>query len=123
MLEEIEHLTDQLLKYNQLFMKYYQEGREKGVNYDFHDVIKPFSDQVRSINGEWKKGMKNWLALSNHKHLHLKRIDTTSEHIEQLSIQAFFPETSRTRFLNAHRTVEFFLQEVLKEVKKEKRDA
>ena len=118
MLEEIFHLTEKLLNYNQLFMKYYQEGRNTGIEYEFNDVIKPFSDEVKGINDEWKKEMKRWLTVTDHKNLHLKQIDTTSEHIEQLSIQAFFPETSRTRFLNAHRTVDYFLQEVIKELKK-----
>ena len=62
--------------------------------------------------------MRKWLSETNHKHLHLKQIDMTAEHIEQLSIQSFFPKTSKTRFLNANRTVEFFLLEVLKEVGK-----
>lgn len=118
MSEEIIQLTEKLLAYNGLFMKYFQEGRETGTKYDFHGVIKPFANEVKEINDLWKRAMKKWLSETNHKHLHLKQIDTTSEHIEQLSIQAFFPETSKTRFLNFNRTVEYFLLEILKEVKK-----
>jgi len=118
MSEEILYLTEKLLYYNRLFLKYYQEGRETGIKHDFHEVIKPFANEVKEINDKWEKAMKKWLSLSNHKHLHLKQINTTSEHIEQLSIQAFFSETSRTRFLNSQRTVEYFLQEVVKVIKK-----
>jgi hypothetical protein len=118
MSEEIVQLTEKLLAYNGLFMKYYQEGRETGVKHDFHKKIKPFANEVKEINDQWKRVMKKWLSETSHKHLHLKQIDTTSEHIDQLSIQSFFPETSKTRFLNANRTVEFFLLEILKEVKK-----
>lgn len=118
MSEEIIHLTEKLLEYNRLFMKYYEEGRDTGIKYDFHEVIKPFANDVKLLNDEWKRVMRKWLSETTHKHLHLKQIDTTSEHIEQLSIQSFFPETSKTRFLNANRTVEFFLLEILKEVKK-----
>jgi hypothetical protein len=117
MSEEIIQLTEKLLNYNRLFMKYYQEGREKGVKHDFHEVIKPFANEVKEVNDQWKQVMKKWLSETNHKHLHLKQVDTTSDHIEQLSIQSFFPETSKTRFLNANRTVEYFLIEILKEVK------
>ncbi|MEH7075170.1 YppE family protein [Neobacillus drentensis] len=117
MSKEIIQLTEKLLVFNKLCMKYYQEGRETGTKHDFHKVIKPFANEVKDINEQWKPAMKNWLSNTNHKHLHVKQIDTTSEHIEQLSIQAFFPETSKTRFFNANRTVEYFLLEILKELK------
>jgi hypothetical protein len=117
MSEEIIPLTEKLLYYNGLFMKYYQEGRETGIKYDFHEVVKPFANEVKDINDQWKRVMKKWLSETDYKHLHLKQVDTTAEHIEQLSIQSFFPETSKTRFLNANRTVEYFLLEILKVVK------
>ncbi|MEH7303485.1 DUF1798 family protein [Neobacillus drentensis] len=117
MSEEIIQLTEKLLAFNGLFMKFYQEGREAGIKHDFHEVIKPFANEVKGINDQWKQAMKKWLSAADLKHLHLKQIDTTSDHIDQLSIQAFFPETSKTRFINSHRTVEYFLQEILKELK------
>ncbi|MBO0958193.1 DUF1798 family protein [Neobacillus sp. MM2021_6] len=117
MAEEILNLTEKLLQYNHLFIKYYQDGRETGITHDFENVIKPFVDEVSIITNQWKNAMKKWLSGSNHKHLHLKQIDTTAEHIEQLSVQAFFPKTSKSRFLNSGRTVEYFLLEVIKEVK------
>ncbi|MEH6908456.1 DUF1798 family protein [Neobacillus drentensis] len=116
--DEIVQLTEKLLAYNGLFMKYFQEGRETGVKPDFHEVIKPFANEVKEITEQWNRAMKKWLSETNHKHLHLKQIETTSDHINQLSIQSFFPETSKTRFLNTNRTVDYFLLEILKEVKK-----
>ncbi|WHX99060.1 DUF1798 family protein [Neobacillus sp. DY30] len=118
MSEQILQLTKRLLNYNHLFMKYYEEAREKGTSYDFHEVIKPFADEVKQAAQEWGALMKSWLINNPQKHLHLKQIDTTLDHIDQLSIQAFFPKTSRSRFLNANRTVEFFLGEIVKELEK-----
>jgi hypothetical protein len=117
MSDEIVQLTEKLLAYNDLFMKYYQEGRQTGIKPDFHEVIKPFANEVKEINEQWNRAMKIWLSKTSLKHLHLKQIDSTSDHIDQLSIQSFFPETSKTRFLNTNRTVEYFLLEILKEVK------
>ncbi|MEH7176641.1 DUF1798 family protein [Neobacillus vireti] len=116
MSEEILQLTKKLLHYNQLALKYYEEAREEATEHDFHQVVKPFANTVKELTVEWSALMKNWLAVSPQKHIHLKQIDSTSEHMEQLSIQAFFPKTSRSRFLNANRTVEFFLLEVIKEL-------
>ncbi|MDQ1001760.1 hypothetical protein QFZ28_002160 [Neobacillus niacini] len=118
MSEEILDLTKKLLNFNHLFIKYYEEAREKGTSYDFHEVIKPFADEVKKVAQAWGTEMKNWLVKNPQKHLHLKQIDTTLDHIDQLSIQAFFPKTSRSRFLNANRTVEFFLLEIVKELEK-----
>jgi hypothetical protein len=115
--EEIIQLTEKLLFFNRTFLKNFQVARETGSNQDFQEVIKPFANEVKEVNDQWKDLMKRWLSERNYKHLHLKQIDTTFEHIEQLSIQSFFPKTSRARFLNSNRTVEFFLIEVLKELK------
>jgi hypothetical protein len=116
MSEEIFQLTKKLLHYNCSFLKYFEEVREKGTTHDFHEVILPFANEVKSTSQEWSTLMKNWLKNSPQKHLHLKQIDTTLDHIEQLSIQAFFPKTSKSRFLNANRTVEFFLLEIIREL-------
>lgn len=118
MSEEILDLTKRLLNYNHLFIKHFEEAREKESSHDFHEVIKPFADEVKKVAQEWSTLMRKWLLNSQKKHLHQKQIDTTLEHIEQLSIQAFFPKTSRSRFLNANRTVEYFLLEVVKELDK-----
>jgi hypothetical protein len=116
--EEILQLSEKLLHFNETFLKTYIESREKGSTHDFQEDIKPFVNDVKKINLDWNKKTKEWLAKKDFKHLHMRQIDTTSDHIDQISIQCFFPETSRSRFLNAQRTVEYFLLELIKELKK-----
>ncbi|SDL93609.1 DUF1798 family protein [Bacillus sp. OK048] len=118
MSEKILELTKKLIDFNQLCLKYYEEARETGITLDFNEVIKPFANEVKVVGVEWNVTMKDWLKKNPQKHIHPKQIDTTLEHIEQLSIQAFFPKTSRSRFLNTNRTVEYFLVEIVKELKK-----
>jgi len=121
MSDEILELTEKLLHYNELFLKNYRKGRETGITHDFYNEIKPFADEVKEINDKWNRAMKKWLPTANTLHLHLTQIDTTSAHIDQISVQSFFPETSKSRFLNMQRSVEFVLAEVIKEVKNRKR--
>ncbi|MFD0827829.1 DUF1798 family protein [Neobacillus sp. M.A.Huq-85] len=116
--ERHKELTQKLLQNNQLFLKYYQEVRKTGIKQDFHQVVKPFADEVKVVTDEWKELMKKWLKENSRKHIHEKQIDLTAEHISDLSIQAFFPETSRTRFTNTNRTVEYFLTGLLLELEK-----
>lgn len=120
---KVHELTERLFTYNREFLKLYQEARDSREKKDFNLVIKPFVNEVKLVNDEWKASMKNWLSDYSPKHIHLKQIDSISEQIEQISVQAFFPETSKTRFLNVQKTIEFFLGEVLKELEKERRDA
>lgn len=120
---KIYQLTERLLKYNQQFLLFYQQARETQEKKDFNLTIKPFVDEVKQVKDEWKAEMNSWLHNSSPKHIHLKQIDSISDQIEQISVQAFFPETSKSRFLNTQRTIEYFLTEVIKELGKETRDA
>ncbi|GHH98222.1 DUF1798 family protein [Neobacillus kokaensis] len=119
----INELTEKLLEYNALFLKYYQQARETGEKKDFHHIIKPFVDEVESVKKEWKLLMKKRLSNSRHTHIYEKQVETTADHISTLAIQCFFAESSKTRFLNSQRTVEYVLREVLKEIKDMKKDA
>ncbi|OIK17090.1 hypothetical protein BIV60_00765 [Bacillus sp. MUM 116] len=118
MKEQLSKLTLKLLHYNQICLNHYQNVRETGIKQDFYQVIKPFADEVKAASGEWKKLTKNWLRENERKHIHEKQIDLTAEHLSDLSIQAFFPETSRTRLTNTNRTVEYFLTAIVKELGK-----
>jgi hypothetical protein len=116
MTEEIAHITKKLLDFNRLCLEYYEKARETGVSEDFNNVVKPFANEVKLTTAKWSVEMQKWLKQSPQKHIHMKQIETTSDHLEQISIQAFFPKTSRTRFINANRTVEFFLLEIINEL-------
>ncbi|WP_042457748.1 DUF1798 family protein [Neobacillus dielmonensis] len=114
--EQLLNLTEELLTYNQLCLKYFQEVRETQKEQDFYQVVKPFADKVKSVKDEWQVMMKDWVEKKSPKHIHRNQIETISDHIERNSIQAFFPGTSKALFLNANRTIKYFLEEVIKEI-------
>ena len=118
MQKQLVYLTEQLYEYNQKFLVYYNEIRETKEQKPFFEFVKPFADEVAKLNDDWKTLMKAWLNENETSHIHFHQLESVSEHIERLSIQAFFPETSRSRFLNAQRTVEFFLTETINQLKK-----
>ncbi|MCD4840372.1 YppE family protein [Neobacillus sedimentimangrovi] len=123
MQEELYNKTEKLIMYHKIYMENFHEVKETGDKKDFYEIIKPFVDEVKAVNDEWNMLMKKWLSEASPKTIHLKQIDTISSYIEQLSIQSFFSETSKKRFLDMYRTVEYFLLEVKKELQKMKRDA
>lgn len=118
MQEQLIQLTEQLADFNQRFLNYYNEAREKREQKPFYEFVKPFATEVAKVNECWNSLLKAWLRENQANHLNQHQADSVSEHIERLSIQAFYPETSRSRFLNAHRTVDYFLNEVLNHIKK-----
>lgn len=116
--EEIVQLTEELLNYNRLFLHYFEEARLQTERKDFYQVVKPFADEVKKVMDDWSMYLLKWLKTSNSKHLNINQVTSTCGLIEQLSVQAFYPETSKSRFLNSQRAIEYFLSEVVKEVKK-----
>lgn len=118
MVKQITLLTEQLFEYNCLFLKLYKETREKQEQKDFYTIVKPFADEVKIVNDNWSKYLKEWLKGNSKQHLHIQQVDSIYEHIERLSIQAFYPKTSKSKFLNSQRTVDYFLSELLIELKK-----
>jgi len=123
MSEKLYNQTEMLLQYNHRFLQIYENARNTGEKKDFHKEIKLFVDEVKKENIEWNKLIKSWLAENTPKYIHFQQIDNISEQIEQQSIQAFFPETSKSRFLNTNRTIAYFLENVLKELQFKERDA
>ncbi|MGG5253833.1 DUF1798 family protein [Neobacillus sp. SM06] len=118
MQEQLVYLTKQLYEYNQKFLVYYNEVRGTKEQKPFFEFVKPFADEVAKVTGDWKTLMKAWLIENETSHIHLHQLESVSEHLERLAIQAFFPETRRSRFLNAQRTVEYFLTETINQLKK-----
>lgn len=121
MCERIVALAEKLLQYNRLFLNYYKEVRQEQKAKDFYQTVKPFADEVKSVNDAWKIDMTLWLKENSPKRLNMNQVNSTSDQIEQLSVQAFFPQTSKSRFLNTQRTIEFFLTEVLLELSQKKK--
>ncbi|WML45073.1 DUF1798 family protein [Neobacillus sp. PS3-40] len=116
--KQIILLTEKLLHYNELFLQYFEAGREELMKIDFHEVVKPFANEVKAINDEWRILLKRWITENSPNHFKSSQVDSTYEQIEGLSIQAFFPETSKTRFLNSNRTIDYFLTGIMKELTK-----
>lgn len=79
---------------------------EKG---DFFTQVKPFADEVKEVVDHWRKESAAWIKENRPKNLHATQIESAAEQMEMISVQAFFPETSRTRFINYLQSVRYVL--------------
>lgn len=97
---ELINLTKRLLNYTFSISERYVRTRDLQESGDFYKEVKPFADEVKLINDQWKSEAVQWITLNRPKNLFVQQIESTHENIETVSIQAFYPETSKTRFTN-----------------------
>lgn len=111
--DHLYSLTQQQLNYTDHFLKTFEKVKLSKVKGDFFSEVKPFADEVKEVNERWRHLAITWIKETRPKHLHEKQIESTYEQIELLSIQAFYPDTSRTRFINYLQSVRFILKSLI----------
>lgn len=116
---ELLQLTQKLLSYTDTLSLKYIEVRETGKSGDFFGEVKPFADEVKEVNDAWKNKAYEWIKETGPKNLYAQQIDSAYEHIETVSVQAFFPNTSRSRFNDVMASAKFILNSVILEIKGE----
>jgi hypothetical protein len=112
----LEELTKQLLDYNKVFVQTFEQTREKNEDGDFYSEVKPFADKVKIINDQWKEAALKEAVFLGRNGIASRQIELAHEHIEKLSIQAFFVKTSRYTFINSSRTVDYTLSTVIEKI-------
>lgn len=113
MLERLESLTGKLIEYNRQFNEIFEKTREKNADGDFFQEVKPFADGVKKTCDEWKAEAYRQAQFLKEAGIGHRQIESACEHIEKLSIQAFFVKTSRYTFVNSSRTVEYTLNALM----------
>ncbi|MBP3040021.1 YppE family protein [Bacillaceae bacterium Marseille-Q3522] len=110
---KLQKLTNELISYVEVSLERYQVAKEKQEQPDFYHEVKPFADKVKLINDEWQELAKSWLQNARQKHIFTQQIDSAHDQLETISIQCFYPQTSKRNFLNLARSVQFVLDNVL----------
>ena len=117
--KELLQLTKKLLSYVDTLSLKYMKVRETGESGDFFGEVKPFADAVKEVNDEWKREAYEWIKVRGPKNLYNQQIDSAYDHIETISVQAFFPNTSRSRFNDVVASAKFILTSVINEIEGE----
>jgi hypothetical protein len=120
--DELFQITKKLLSFNHDLLQKFEDTKESGVAGDFYQEIKPFSEQLNESLKVWSEGAKLWIRNCRPKNLHVNQIESVMEQLEMISVQAFFPQTSRTHFLNTVHSVEYVLKKLVSEIEKECKD-
>ncbi|WP_059170924.1 DUF1798 family protein [Bacillus sp. FJAT-27445] len=116
MTETLATLTARLIEYNKEFNAIFERTREKNEDGDFYNEVKPYADAVKEKNDAWKEEATRQAGFILGEGISTRQIELAHEHIERLSIQAFFVKTSRKIFLNSSRTVDYTLNSLLEKL-------
>lgn len=117
--DRLLELTEKLLKDLAFLRRKFEEVRTTGEKGDFFKDVKPFADEIDGRKEEWKSLVLRWLKEMKPANLHENQIVSVCEQIETLSVQAFYPETSRKRFLDSYRSALYILQTVHEKILEE----
>ncbi|MEH7441657.1 YppE family protein [Bacillus sp. JJ1122] len=116
--QQLIELSKKMIDYSESALRRYEFSKQEGTRGDFHTEVKPFADEVKETAILWKEAATNWVIEHKPKNLHSNQIETAADYIEVISVQAFFPETSRKRFLDQIQSVEFILHSLILAVEK-----
>ncbi|WP_210365435.1 YppE family protein [Bacillus sp. REN3] len=109
----LTQLTKLLLDNLEYALDRYEKTRNEGIRGDFHTEVKPFADKVRETSVKWEALASQWIFENKPKNLYASQIGTAADYLEVISVQAFFPETSKKRFLDQIQSVQFTLKGLL----------
>lgn len=115
---DIIELSETLLEKVEESHKRFQLSKETGVRGDFHTEVKPFADKVKGAADSWRESASRWVRENEPKNLHVNQIETAADYLEVISVQAFFPETSKKRFLDQIQSVEYILNSLIFAIEK-----
>ncbi len=119
---ELKMLTQQLLTFTNTLENKFESVKKTGKSGDFYSEVKPFADEIKEMNDKWRKEALFFVEQKRPKNIHLQQIESAHEHIDIISVQAFFPETSLTRFKNMVASVKYILNQVLIIINEEERE-
>ncbi|MCQ6273918.1 YppE family protein [Bacillus sp. V3B] len=117
--QELIYLTKKLLGYHGEILKKFEATKEAKIEGDFFQEVRPFSNEVKDIMDQWLVEVIAWINTCRPRNIHAQQMDSVVEQLGMIAVQAFFPQTSRTRFINTAQSVEYVLTAVLLETEKD----
>lgn len=116
--KELARRTEILLTDVEKALRRFETVKSTGVKGDFYSEVKPFADEIKQKAKEWEDEAIIWLEKHPQRHLHPQQIRSTAENLEMVSVQAFFPESSRKRFLGFIQSIQYVLNDLLQAMDK-----
>lgn len=109
-------VTHKLLQYTDTILSQFEKVKDSRIKGDFLLEVKPFADEVREVNDKWKELASQFIGEWEPRNIHMNQIYSAYDQMEMVSVQCFYPETSRTRFLNNIRSIQYIYKIMLEHI-------
>ncbi|ANB56391.1 hypothetical protein GFC29_1436 [Anoxybacillus sp. B7M1] len=109
MYEQLRRLTNELLKYNDEILQIAEKAVNSHEQPDFFQQVKPFADAVSQTVEKWRQEALAWIRTERPQHVHSQQIEATSENIEKIVVEAFYPAVKLRRLKQFHQSIDYTL--------------
>lgn len=113
------NLTKELLDYNDQSVSQFRRIKSEPVDPDFFNVVKPTMDKLEPLITEWGELALKWLSTQQRKTVYPLQVNNTTDNLRITTLQAFYPDTKKKRFLELTSSIEYVLKELLKSEEKD----
>lgn len=96
--------------------------REKELEPDFFQDVKPYADEIQQKLLEWKSLSEKYVAQYKPKHVHMVQVNNASDAIEQFVVQSFYIKTSKKRFYQSIQSVKYTCETYLRSLEENEYD-
>lgn len=110
---QLIELTKRLIGFIEKGKEQFENTKNSGIEGDFFSEVKPFADLVKDVCEEWSVLATSWIRSEDPPYLNEKQLLTALEHIEKISIQSFYPKTSRKLFFSSVQSAQYVLESIL----------
>ncbi|WAA10593.1 DUF1798 family protein [Fervidibacillus albus] len=108
--EQLVRETEQLKAYVYRLDSIYERAKKDEKRPDFYNEVKPFFEKVeKQVNG-WYTNAKEWVEVNQPKHFRAIQVEAVKKNLLEISVWAFYPETSYKRFKHSVRSVRYSLE-------------
>ena len=110
-------LSKQLLKECDESITRFHLYREKDMDPDFFQDVKPHAYYIDEVLVQWEKLVRTWIQVKRPKYVHPSQIDSLLESMKQFIVQSYYKGTSKKRFLQSVHSSKYTLETIIQAIK------
>ncbi|WP_431029918.1 YppE family protein [Lysinibacillus sp. LZ02] len=106
---ELLEITAKLLDACDQAIHRFYDMRERDMEPDFFNEVKPYADDMRTQLQQWQQLAYEWIVAKQPKYMHKQQIDHAYDAMEQFFVQSFYKQTSKKRFIQSVESTKYTL--------------
>ncbi|GEK34117.1 YppE family protein [Kurthia sibirica] len=118
----LKQITTELYKECDISWERFMMMREKNLEPDFFQEVKPYADHIQEKLKQWQDLSQQYIIENRPKWIHMVQINNACDAIEQFVVQSFYQKTSKKRFYQSIQSVKYTCETYLRFLNEEIQD-